>query len=222
MSTQPDRDSPKAVPRTGPVLVRGAFSLGPLVFLLCCGQVLVGVGVYDRALRPWDRTSFQYMASAGAFWTALAAGTLLGQLWRRRWVEPTPTGFILTDRGRSRTFDDEDVVGVTHSFRERSVPDIRHRVRLEVRGGRPVVIAYSVPQGQADPLADLWARVVTGLVRRVRAGLGEGASLAGRHWRLDKDGLLYRGEVFPLRSVTKVGYYSGRLCLWKGEDERPF
>src|SRR5262245_49349651 len=106
MSVLPDR------PLSVPLLVRGGFNSGLLVWLAFYGNAFILAGLF-ALLQPSPE------AVAGVFWL-IAAGfgvlVLLRALWllpRRRWLEVTLNGFVLTRRGRRQTFLDADVVGLS-------------------------------------------------------------------------------------------------------------
>src|SRR5207302_11129048 len=80
---------------------------------------------------------------------------------------------------------------------------------------------YVVTAGQVDPLAALLDRVAQGLARRTAEGLDQGSSLRGKGWLLDRAGLRRGKRVYPLDEISWVGFFDRRVCIWRGNDERP-
>jgi hypothetical protein len=224
MSAEPDRESPGLDrPLTVPLLVRGAVDPRVMLPLAFVAFILVCIALNEPHRRTSDGGSFW-------FWSALAAGVAvpaaLLTIWflpRRRWIEVTLTGFVLTERRRRRAYADDEVVGLTRSFTVDSNKVVHHHVVVELRpDGRKIDCLYAEQVGLGDPLAGLWVRLVGGVARRVGADLDSGATLAGEGWRLDAEGLHWRQGRLPLSRITKVGYYNRKLCLWKDDDERAF
>jgi hypothetical protein len=69
-------------------------------------------------------------------------------------------------------------------------------------------------------------RVVHSLACRTREGLSCGAALSGKGWRVDREGLHCKvgGKpvIYPLACLSYAGRHAVHLCIWKGEEERPF
>jgi hypothetical protein len=203
--------------------VRGDSDSGLVTILLLVSAGLLVVGFHDRHVQPWSRTPPYFWAASGVV-AVLGVAAMAWLLQRRRWIEPTPEGFALMERGRRVTFHESCVVGITRWHPWTPSDSARYRVRLAIKVGenpRRVECSYSAPRSEIDPLAPLWSRLIEGLARRTRAGLDGGAVLTGKGWRLDQDGLHHGASVIPLSRVTKAAYFDRRLCVWKDEDERP-
>jgi hypothetical protein len=227
MSSIPDRlPTPPERPITVPMLVRGSFQNPFFVVVTFLTGLFVVLALIGHFRYPPDSIFAAvcwFLAGCCAFPSVVMAFWIVP---RRRWLEVTLTGFVLTDRGRRRAYTDDQVEAISRRFKLDSSGAARHRVRLEVRReglAERVDCAYSVGPGLADPLAPLWDRLVARLACRLREGLDGGAALGGDGWHVDASGLHGRaGPVLPLGRVAKVGYFDRKLCLWKDDEERPF
>lgn len=76
--------------------------------------------------------------------------------------------------------------------------------------------------GRDDPLGAAVGRLLDGVTEAFEARLAAGATLRGRGWTLDPQGLRVGPLVVPLAQVSEVGTLQKRVSLWRGEDERPF
>src|SRR5437016_5741923 len=139
MTSMPDRPplGPTASlerPLTVPLLVRGSLDSSGLIALFLVGAFFVGFA----ALMWWTERANDHFASG--FFLLLGCLILLpalvigGLRWRRRrWLEVTLTGFLLTRRGRTVPFRDEQVVGVSQKSKRDSNGVLHRDVRLEIR-----------------------------------------------------------------------------------------
>lgn len=226
MSTEPDRDFPELDrPLTVPLLVRGALDARVILGMMFLSFILAAIALNTRVRHPWDRVApWLWILLA----LAVAVPAVLMAMWhvpRRRWLEVTVTGFVLTERGKRLACSDDAVVGLTRSFTLDSGKVVHHRIVLEIkREGDPIRIdcSYSVQPGLADPLAAFWDRLIAGIARRLRANLSRGVTLVGERWYLNERALHHRQGSVSLDHITKVGYYNRKLCLWKDDDERAF
>jgi hypothetical protein len=217
-------------PLTMPLLVHG----GVLTKMTCLvialglfGFVFSVIGTLAIALGGTIREVTEFWVVAAA--TGLPA--IFMHYWNaisRRWLEVTVTGFVLTRRGEKITVRDDQVIAV---WQHGKVDDwaLYRQIRLEIdcRGEVETIwCRYSSLLSQGDPLAALVDRVTSNLVRRTREGLARGAALSGKRWRFDRQGLhclvAGRSTIYPLEYLSAVGHYGKDLCVWKGEEERPF
>jgi hypothetical protein len=232
MSPHPDlgHQPPAAIdrPLTAPLLVRGGFDNRILVALLFLAGLFLAMAAYGRLQsRPYDQAVIVVLLVLAALCGLPAAVLALWLLPRRRWLEVTLNGFILTRRGEKTALADEQIIALSQRHSTDSQGSTRCDIRLEVdQGGavEPVHCTYRFPPGQVDPLAAFLDRVVRGLVKRTRENLHRGASLSGKGWRLDARGLHCREEDKPVdpAAVSRASHHAGHLCLWKGDEERPF
>ena len=224
MSSLPrfDDDTPTFTrPITTPVLIRGSwFDVGCLPVAIVIGAGAVVNGVKIAGIPPWHlNEGIIWWVVGGLFWLyALATA-----VWRlpRRWIEVTLTGFVITQFRRTKAYADEAVVGLSRGYSHGA----SHRVELEVRGPvgvERIVCTYADRSGEEDPLAGLWERFIHSIARWLRDGLDKGAHLEGKRWRLDANGLRHRRRVVPLGQISRVGIFGQELCVWQGDDERPF
>jgi hypothetical protein len=202
--------------------------------MTCSFLVLAGFGSFFAVVgtfaavtgAPWELVLLEMFLA-----TVFGSPVLFTSLWKlthRRWLEVTVPGFVLTGRGKRIAFRDEQVVGIgqygnaDHSGTDRVI-------RLKIDRGKDIETIecrYRIPPAKIDPLAAFIDRVVHGLARRTRENLSRGAALSGKRWRVDHEGLHYmtRGKraVYPLECLSRASHHGGRLCVWKGEEERPF
>lgn len=217
--------APADRPLTVPLLVRGALDSRALGVVFWLGVAATALGAcvifqsFDGNLKGL------LVFAAGLALLALAAAMLAYLLPRRLWLQVTASGFVITRGGADQAFGDEHVVALSRDSAGGQDGRSTHRVVLEVQRGGDVVhypCRYSVAPNQDDPLAAFWDRLAAGVAERVRQGLARGEALAGPRWRLAADGLHLRGDVTAISRLRKVGYFDGRLCVWRDDDERPF
>src|SRR5262245_21247527 len=132
MSTEPDRD-PAALdrPLTVPMLVRGALDCRVLIGLLAFRTRMLLIRLNVRYRNPWDRVSLWYFLGVAAASATPAVLMTIYHLPRRRWIEVTLTGFVLTERRRRLALTDDDVLGLSRSFTTDASNGVNHRVLLE-------------------------------------------------------------------------------------------
>ncbi|MBM4039834.1 MAG: hypothetical protein FJ290_15110 [Planctomycetes bacterium] len=154
-------------------------------------------------------------------------------LWlRRRWLEVTDHGFIVTDRQGRREFRDDDVrelrsycINVYRS----GLLDSRVRcLTLWVeQGGRSEALEMACKAGPSEQgLPEvLGARVSAGLYPRVRSAVEAGGSFAGDGWEVEKNGLwVARGPgraLLRFDEIGALGDFDNRLCIWEKGAELP-
>ncbi len=218
-------------PLTVPLLVRGGLDPNTqreLVIIARLSALMAVVTIICGIVgAPGLLVLMQFTFAAG--FGSLALGIFLWYHTRRRWLEVTLTGIVLTQRGQKIPVRDEQVIAVS---RQRKIvpPGFFERVvRLEIdREGAVETIesCYSLVRGQIDPLDALLNRLFRSLAHRTREGLSRGAALSGKGWRVDRDGLHCvvgrMRSIYPLECLARVSRHGGCLCLWKGIEERPF
>jgi hypothetical protein len=219
-------DSPASLDRpfTVPLLVRGSGHRLGIGFLLMAGLLLL-CALAAQVKRPGDP-----LVPVCLFFAVVCGFVGLVNLgWnlpRRRWLEVSRGGFVVSSRKRTTSYQDHDVVGI--SFRYAAGGVGRHHVTIVTDGedDAPIRCTYVIPLGMPDPLAAFWHRLQQAMIRRVTAGLGEGVSLTGAGWRFDASGLTYRRRgragVVPVENIQKAGFFDGHLCLWADDQELPF
>jgi len=82
----------------------------------------------------------------------------------------------------------------------------------------------TIPANQADPLAELIARLLDGLTQRLEQALARGGTVVGDGWQLTRGGLTLGrspGEMqLALSEITAVDPFDDKMCVWRrGQDE---
>lgn len=145
---------------------------------------------------------------------------------RRRWVQITDAGFVVTDRRGTREFHDSDVSGISLELHLKSgLGDANTctrtcRLSLETSGGRErIELVNTFPEGYPDPLDLLIRRVVKELYLRAKRLVERGGSFAGEGWVLERHSLrVSRGrevQEFPLSDLVVVDVHDNAVCIWK-------
>ncbi len=221
----PDMPSSLDRPFTVPLLIRG--STGGTLF----GGLLLMTGVFfASALLVHLQSPGDPLKPVCLFFgTLFGVSSLIKFAWafpRRRWLEVSRAGFVISSPRGKVVYDDEQVVGL--SFRPASGGNTQFEVTIETDrdDDERIRCSYVIPRGTMDPLTAFWQRVQHAMIRRVTARLDDGASLTGVGWRFDAFGFEYRHRrtvrLIPIEKIQKAGFFDGFLCLWKDDDERPF
>ncbi|MFO0880167.1 MAG: hypothetical protein U0840_22695 [Gemmataceae bacterium] len=218
----PSLDRPLSVP----LLIRGAIDYRILAALMLLALLFLGLGLFFRIRMPDDSYG------PGFFWGMAAAFGLPGLLllcWqvpRRRWLEVTLSGFVVTERGRRQVYSLVNVMGIARAFRVDSSRIVHHRIRLDLvgdQGPQTIECTYKVPSDRGDPLASFWTRLIASMASRLRGSLARGSHLDGDGWRLDQQGFtLWGTAVLPIAHITRASYIDQHLLLWREDEERPF
>jgi hypothetical protein len=209
-------------PLTVPLLIRGSFDNG--LFVACCVVALIFSGIGTLMWRERDLSAAFVVFGIAA---AAALPALIMALWLRRqreWLEVTLTGFVLSRQGRRRVYSDSQLVGLAHHVTCGPEGKVKHRLVLEVAADETERIDchYTVTNAQPDPLAGFVARLVNALAAKAERDLQNGSTFRGKGWSLDARGLRKGRETHPLDQVSWAGFYDRHLCLWRGDEERPF
>jgi hypothetical protein len=160
---------------------------------------------------------------------AVARGCVIAR--NRRWLSPTDTGFVLTDRRGDFEFTDEmvsDLATWAKTVYSNGLAKSRRRTgSFVITAGESAVtfaFEYTFPINRPDPLGAMIDRVFNKLVEKARADVLRGREIAGDGWALDKTELAFvrgREDVhLPVREVSAVDLTEGKVCVWrKGEAE---
>lgn len=151
---------------------------------------------------------------------------------RRRWVQITEAGFVVTDRRGVREYNDSDVSSISLELRMKAgLGDANTctrtcRLSLESPGGRQSVeMVNRFLEGYPDPLDLLIRRILKELYLRAKRTVERGGSFAGEGWVLERQALLIsRGrEVreFPLADLVVVDVHDNAVCIWKRDQAEP-
>jgi hypothetical protein len=227
-SAQSDSPAASDRPLTKPLLVGSTIGNKALIL------VVSGTSVVVLALLPWvlidpsDAAGFTPIFAAAVLFALAVGFGVMWELRRRRWVEVTLTGFVLSSRKKKTLLADEQVGAVSQQCNyEPRV--IRYDVRLEIEHQGAIErirFTHRYKHGQVNPLEAFLERVVRGLARRTRENLERGAALSGKGWRLDARGLhcsrAGKSETYALSDLPQAGQYGEYLCVWRGGEERPF
>ncbi|MGL4552604.1 MAG: hypothetical protein ACRC33_15635 [Gemmataceae bacterium] len=222
----PSKFVARGKPLSRPVLVGGTLQSAWVVpFATAAVLAAVGVVLYLKTDIPYTLA----LIPAGLVAAVPGAVAAAVQLARRRWMEVTVNGFVVTRRDGSRTaYDDEQIAAVSQQTWPRSDGGYLRRVLIEVTadgGGDAIECFYHVPPNTADPLYALVDRNVRGLAQRTADGLDRGARLDGLGWRYDRDGLhVHRGPArgtYPPDDLTYLAFYDGQIKVYRGADTDP-
>jgi hypothetical protein len=150
----------------------------------------------------------------------------------RVWLEEDDAGFTLTDRFGPRDFRDDEVHAIAFAVEPKfsnGAPAGFTRsctlwVAQEGDEPEPVAMANSFKQGQVDPLAKFFDRILERLRADFDAAISGGHALAGKDWSLTRNDLAIRrrgvDESVPLAEITAVESRDGKISVWRrGTDE---
>jgi len=152
---------------------------------------------------------------------------------RRRYLIPTPHGFVYTTITGERSFVDDDVMCVSLTSRDnyfggnRSSITRRFIMWIET-GGIPESIdcVSHLRPGQSDPLSDLIVRVIRGLHDAARKAYAEGDRVEGDGWFLDRGQLILKSRqshsVTNISDLAAADVVGNQIHIWRHGDERPF
>jgi len=215
-------------PITKPLLVGGTFAtawvtLPSMFFLAALG--LAGLGALRREW-PLVAIALSVAPVPGSF--AIVAA--LVQLARRRWLEVTLDGFVLTKRDGSRQkYQEEQIVAIAQQSIPMSSGGFKRRVILELQQGERqerLECFYALDPGTADPLYALLQRVQRTLMQRLQAGLPHGERLTGDGWYYDRQGLhIQRGPalgVYPVEQLTYLAWFDEQIKIYRQQEWQPF
>ena len=206
----------------------GGFVTGVVIAVLGIGAAAV-VTALDG-----DETLAAILAGVGGFGVFLAMLRHATISRNRRWLAPTDTGFILTDRRGEFEFADEMVSDLATWVKVVYSNGNPHKNRrtggFVITAGEASVnfqFGYDFPLGQTDPLGPMLDRVFDKLVAAAKENVQRGRRLVGDNWALDKAQLTFtpgKEDVsLPLRDMSAVDLTEGQICVWrKGEAEAAF
>ena len=183
MTPPPSLDRPFTVP----LLIRGTghkFGIGCL-FIAALFLVLAAVVQMKSPGDPLGAVCLILAVPCGL----IGLVNLAWNLPRRRWLEVSRGGFVVSSRKGKIAYQDHQVVGL--SFRSKTAGTTRFFVTIETdrEDDAPIRCSYVIAPGMADPLSSFWQRLQQAMIRRIAATLADGASLRGAGWRYDASGL---------------------------------
>ena len=218
----------RGIPLTKPILVGGTLATAWVVVPFVCLLAAGGLALLGLIRNEWPLVIFALVPTP-----FLAGFTLLAtvvQLARRRWLEVTLDGFVLTKRDGSRQeFRDDQIVSVAQwtlptdsgGFKRRVTMELQTDERLET-----IECFYVLDAGVADPLYPMIDRNIRSLVERTTVGLDEGARLTGDGWHYDREGLhVRRGPsvgVYPVEALTYLAWFDDQIKFYRNQEYRPF
>ena len=209
-----------------PVLIGGSFGSLWIVGPFTLAVVLMFVAIAGLAR---DASGAALVVGLVALVVAVPGFLAIAMtLHRRRWLQATPDGFVLTRNDSQSRFADDQIVGVSQRTRMNPDGSYWRDLALDITstgGGDRVAGSYLVPAGQADPLFAFVERIILGMAKRISDGLGQGARVEGQGWHFDQHGLhLHRGPrrgAYLSDELTLVGFYDNCLCVWRRDEDTP-
>lgn len=205
----------------GPLSVGSSYRSGWFVAPLTLGAVSILIAPVCR-LGPAAVTVFLVVGGL-----ALAAGALAGRSIRarRRWLEVTPEGFVVTGPGFSRACADGDVdrlgFSLTRNFQSGLPKSLTCRMTVILGGGERFEMVHTQGLSEKSEFVTLAERLFGNLHRRSKEALGKGGELRGEGWTLTRGSLAIEGGAeIPLGEIAAVGDFDDRVLVWrKGENE---
>jgi hypothetical protein len=211
-------------PFTVPLLIRGIGHRFGIALLLMAGLFFL-LALVVQVKKPGD----PLVAVCLILGVPCGVGGLINLAWnlpRRRWLEVSRGGFVVSTRKGKVAYQDHQVVGL--SFRSKTAGTTRFFVTIETdrEDDAPIRCSYVIAPGMVDPLTAFWQRLQQAMIRRIAATLADGASLSGAGWQYDASGLTLTrrrtATVVPVEWIQKAGFFDGHLCLWKDDEALPF
>ena len=208
-----------------PVLVNGSYKdAGFILTAVFAGVFVVLVLVCQLAGAP-DEVG--YVLGGFALVFALLAFFLYQRITARRLtVLSTADGFVTFDRGGEREYFDADATDIATAFTRRYSNGVlkgytrKATIEVEVDGvRRDLVFQYPTNLNEADPLGDLFERLVNRLAGVAREDLDAGRPVAGDGWQLDRQGLRVGdgadAEPYPYDTLAASGVVDDKVCVWE-------
>lgn len=188
------------------------------------GLLVISAGQFTPA-------SFVMLATGGglASFALILSVALAG---RRRYLRPTPNGFVYTTLAGERSFVDDDVMCVSlmshNNYFAGNLKTVTRRFIMWIEtGGVPesiVCIAHLAP-GQTDPLNDLILRVIRGLHTAAREAYAEGQRVEGDGWSLERNQLLLKSNqttsVISINDLAAANVVEDQIRIWRKGNEHP-
>ncbi len=139
----------------------------------------------------------------------------------------TKVGFILRDRDGERDYLDVDVIGFKIKSNKDANGTQTRTFRLRIQSGKEVEIfsiADEFKEGQADPLAPFFARLLASMVRIYRTKLQAGEALTGDNWTFSLGGFSIGNGVktdnFSHHTITSTQWVGLDYRIWTAEQEQ--
>jgi hypothetical protein len=210
------------------ILVGGSESRTLAILARIFAPILGVVGLWFALGLGWPVAGLAMAAVAGAGWIAIELLTFF-RLKARRWVVDLGNGFQWSGGPEEFAVGDHQVCGIRlvheRKFSEGLLKRIDRRFEVWIEGrAEPIVMLNAIPVDTRDPLEAMIDRICEQFKCRTAAELASGAVLVGDDWNLSRQGLAVRdarGEaIIPFSEIEKVGYFDGKLCVWRhGQDE---
>jgi hypothetical protein len=195
------------------------------------GMALIMGGLLVLTARQIIAPAVVMLATGGSL-VSFSLILSVGLAGRRRYLRPTPTGFVYTMLAGERAFVDDDVMCVSltshNNYFAGNFSSVTRRFIMWVEtGGVPeciVCIARLAP-GQTDPLNDLIVRVIRGLHSAAREAYAEGQRVEGDGWALERNQLLLKSNrstsITPVNDVAAVDIVEDQIRIWRKGEEHP-
>lgn len=148
----------------------------------------------------------------------------------RAWVEIEPAGFTVIDRHGSRSYRDDQVVGIAFYVKKQYANGTHNRNRRTCRlwlasEPAPFLMDNTYKLDEPDPMAPLINRLLDLLREGFSAALEHGVPIVGDGWELHRtelrctDRKRRMAEPLPIADVAAVELRDGKLGIWRrGED----
>ncbi len=148
---------------------------------------------------------------------------------RRRWVQDSGNGFVVTDSEGIRQFNDDQIESIAlysdKIYSGGEMKALRRFFLVWVAGdANPIIMENKIPVGGQDPLDAMINRILDSHVARAEAAINRGLSVAGDGWSLDTANLTLghssMGQAVSLSEITAIDIFGNQLCIWRrGQDE---
>lgn len=185
------------------------------------GGVMTAVAYWE----PAPAVAFNFSLATGAC-ASILVGLFAHYWWNRRFLEPTESGVIVTDRSGRLELSDSDItdlgIAIEMTYSRGAPSQYRRYGQFTAEtpaGSRVISYNYYFPRGGADWLAPWFKRLQNRLVDVAQTKLANGQELAGDGWALSHTALTVSGEDYPVDDLTSVQLMDGKLCVWAADAE---
>ncbi len=196
--------------------------------MLGCASLLMGGVLVLRGSRP----AAMLMLFLG-FGLIVGGGILAVVLrQRRRYIQPTPDGFIYTTPQTERTYIDDDVMCVSLSQQQNyfwgNLQTVTRRFIIWVETAsipeRIVCISHLKP-GMPDPLEAFVVRIINELHTAAQHAYQQGDRVEGDGWALERGQLLLKSakstSVIAIKDLSAVEIVDDHVNIWRRGNDLP-